>query len=73
MRTTLDIDDDLLDALRPVAAGQKRSLGRVISDLVRSSMQPRSSDSMHNGFPVFDIASDATMFGADDVTRALDE
>lgn len=73
MRTTLDIDDDLIDALRPLAAGQQRSLGRVVSDLIRASMQPQFGDATRNGFPVFEVASDALMFGADDVARALDE
>jgi hypothetical protein len=73
VRTTLDIDDDLIDALRPLAAGQKRSLGRVISDLVRASMQAQSGEATRNGFPVFDVPADAAMFGADAVARALDE
>ena len=73
MRTTLDIDDDLIIALKPVAAAQQRSLGRLISDLVRTSMQPRPAVGVRNGFPVFDVASDAAMFGSDDVARGLDE
>jgi hypothetical protein len=73
MRTTLDIDDDLIMALRPVAAAQHRSLGRVVSDLVRSSLRSRSASGERNGFPVFEVPADAPMFGSDDVARALDE
>jgi hypothetical protein len=73
MRTTLDIDDDLITALKPVAAAQRRSLGQLISELVRESMRPRAAASSVNGFPVFDVPPDAALFGSDDVARALDE
>lgn len=73
MRTTVDIDDDLLTASKPVAAAQQRSLGRLISDMIRSSMRPRQVAGERNGFPLFDIPPDAPMFGSDDVARALDE
>jgi hypothetical protein len=73
MRTTLDIDDDLIAALKPVAAAQRRSLGRVVSDLVRSSMRARTTAEDRAGFPLFEVSADAPLFGSDDVARALDE
>jgi hypothetical protein len=39
MRTTLDLDDDVLIAAKAHAARQKRSLGSVISELARESLQ----------------------------------
>lgn len=39
MRTTLDLDDDVLIAARAHAAREKRSLGAVISALARESLQ----------------------------------
>ena len=39
MRTTLDLDDDVLIAAKAHAAREKRSLGAVISDLARESLQ----------------------------------
>jgi hypothetical protein len=38
MRTTLDIDDDVLAAAKELAAGQKSTTGKVISDLVRRAL-----------------------------------
>lgn len=35
MRTTLDIDDDVLQTAKEIAAKEKRSAGAVISDLAR--------------------------------------
>ncbi len=39
MRTTLDLDDDVLIAAKAHAAREKRSLGSVISELARESLQ----------------------------------
>jgi hypothetical protein len=38
MRTTLDIDDDLLAAARELARKQGRTLGEVISGLARQAL-----------------------------------
>ena len=38
MRTTLDIDDDVLAAAKEKAAGQKTTAGKVLSDLARQSL-----------------------------------
>jgi hypothetical protein len=38
MRTTLDIDDDVLAAAKELASGQKTTAGKVISDLVRGAL-----------------------------------
>ena len=38
MRTTLDIDDDVLNAAKELAKRQKTAVGRVISDLARGSL-----------------------------------
>jgi 3-oxoacyl-ACP reductase-like protein len=43
MRTTLDLDDDVLLAARAHAAREKRSLGAVISELARESLQRPSA------------------------------
>jgi hypothetical protein len=72
MRTTLQIDDDVLAEAREVSRRERRGLGAVISDLARRSLRPvgiRSED----GFPVFDVADDAPTMTADAVARARDE
>jgi len=38
MRTTLDIDDDVLSAAKELAAAQKTTAGKVISDLARRTL-----------------------------------
>ena len=41
MRTTLDIDDDVLSAAKELAAAQDTTAGRIISDLVRKALTGR--------------------------------
>ena len=41
MRTTLDIDDDLLAAAREIALRQKRTAGEVVSKLLRQALTGR--------------------------------
>ena len=38
MRTTLDIDDDVLALAKDLANAQRQSLGSVISDLARTAL-----------------------------------
>lgn len=38
MRTTLDIDDDVLEAVKQMAQEQKKSAGAVLSELAREAI-----------------------------------
>lgn len=52
MRTTLDIDDDVLFAVKDLAASTKKSAGKVLSDLARAALQHQSTKAptTRNGF-----------------------
>jgi hypothetical protein len=55
MRTTLDIDDDVLAAAKELARARRTTAGQVISDLARASLTTRArrgSLRVRNGFPV---------------------
>jgi len=53
MRTTLDLDDNLVQIARELAQQRKLTIGRVISDLALESLEPKSSAKMRNGVPLF--------------------
>ena len=72
MRTTLQIDDDVLESARHLAASRGESVGRVISELARRSLRPAPIRRDH-GFPVFDVSADAPAITPDDVARAMDD
>lgn len=54
MRTTLDIDDDVLAAAKERAAEEKSAVGKVISDLARQALTRPASGPLieRNGFLV---------------------
>jgi hypothetical protein len=49
MRTTLDVDDDVLQAARELAANRRKTIGKVLSDLARQALEPRGRQVMRNG------------------------
>ena len=73
MRTTVDLDDDVLAAARALAAAERRSLGKVLSDLVRRGLAPRPVVDDDDLFPVIRVTGRATPITGDKVRAALDE
>jgi hypothetical protein len=72
VRTTLQIDEDVLDEARQIAAADRRSLGAVISELARRALQPVDTRD-EAGFPVFDVDPNAPAITARVVASALDD
>src|SRR5262245_58202176 len=53
MRTTLDLDDDVLQAVKELAELQRTSAGKMVSQLVRKALAPKGeSVTVRNGVPV---------------------
>ena len=56
MRTTLDIEDDVLQAAKELAQRNGRTAGQVLSDLARQSLNaaaPKRRSGLRGGVPVF--------------------
>jgi hypothetical protein len=73
MRTTLSLDDDILDAARSLSEAEGRSLGEVISELARRGLTPRPESSEEEGFPVFSVPPGAKPITLEMVQKALEE
>ena len=75
MRTTLNLDPDLLNAAKRLATARSVALGDIISELALSGLATQSRAPMQrkSGFPVFATAPDAPVIGLDDVKRADDD
>jgi hypothetical protein len=80
MRTTLDIDDDVLAVVKDIAVARKISAGKAISDLARKALtEPRllgmkdqeQDEYILNGFPVF--PSRGGKVTHEEIKRLLDE
>lgn len=52
MRTTMDVDIDLLQAAKELAEVRGTTMGRVVSDLLRKALEPARSARVRNGVPV---------------------
>lgn len=52
MRTTLDIDEDVLEAAKEIAANRAVSAGRVLSELARKGLEPPRAARVRNGVPL---------------------
>lgn len=53
MRTTLDIDDDILLAAKEIAKQRSVSMGQVLSDLARQSLTHQVTAITRNDVPLF--------------------
>jgi hypothetical protein len=55
MRTTLEIDDDILQAAKELARLKNQGIGRAISDLARRGLVPEISPTVEiqDGIPVW--------------------
>ena len=72
MRTTLDIDDDVVLAARDLAAEGRRSLGSVISELARRGLTPARVEAERD-LPVIRVPTVTPAIRPGMVRRALDE
>ena len=74
VRTTVNVDDDVLEAAKSIARAEGRGVGAVISDLARRGLAPATVRvRAEDGFPVFDVAEDAPPITDAMVRAALDE
>jgi hypothetical protein len=49
MRTTVDLDEDVLRVAKHLAHEREQSLGRVLSDLVKRGLQPGGEIAVRKG------------------------
>jgi hypothetical protein len=53
MRTTLDSEDDVLQAAKEIAAGRGITAGQAVSELLRKALRPSASrERARNGVPL---------------------
>ncbi len=52
MRTTLDLDVEVLQAAKEIAASRGVSAGQVVSELLRKALAPAQSPGTRNGVPL---------------------
>ncbi len=73
VRTTLKLDDDVLEAARCIAADEGVTVGDVMSRLARRGLEPRPEARARDHFPTFAVSRDAPPITLDMVKRALED
>ena len=73
MRTTLDIDQDVLLAAKEIATQRGISVGKVLSSLARRALTRPAQGVMRNGIPIFQRQPDASIVTPELVNRLRDE
>ncbi len=73
MRTTLNIDDDVLLAAKELAAAQKKTAGEVISELARKTLRGGTKEKakVRNGFTL--LPPGGTIVTSELVEKLLEE
>jgi hypothetical protein len=73
MRTTLDIDEDVLQAAKELAARSGKTAGQIVSELARKALEPRHAGRMRHGVPVLPRRSGTPLLTVERVNQLLDE
>lgn len=71
MRTTLNLEDDVLQLVSEYADSRSLSIGRAVSELVRKGLAARRPTRIVNGVRVFDLPADSPRVTAQKV-RGMD-
>lgn len=73
MRTTLDIDDDVLQAVKEIGEMRKKTAGQILSELARKGLCPPRKYDVRNGVPIIHRAPGTPLITTADVRRWMDE
>jgi hypothetical protein len=73
MRTTLDIDDDVLQAAKELAEMRKKTAGQILSELARKALCPPRKYKVRNGVPIIHRHPGSPVITTADVRRWMDE
>jgi hypothetical protein len=74
VRTTLDIDDELLLTIKEMARQRKTTAGSMVSSLLREALQPKSFKlAYRDGVPLLPRRENAPMVTSELVNRLRDE
>jgi hypothetical protein len=73
MRTTLDLEEDILLAAKEIAKQRGDTVGKVLSDLARQALTRRAPVSRKHGLPLFPVQPDAGVITLELVNRLRDE
>lgn len=74
MRTTLNIDTDVLSTAKALAEQTSRTVGEVVSDLMRKAIESKNAVKVQkrNGVPIFKATTQKTHLTIDEINDLRD-
>jgi hypothetical protein len=74
MRTTLDLDDDVLQAIKELGTLKHKTAGQILSELARQALAPASQSTgrVRNGVPLLPSMPGRRITTMADVNRLRD-
>ncbi len=73
MRTTLDLEEDVLMAAKEIARRRGVTIGKALSDLARQALTRQDTGGTRGGVPLFPIQPDARVVTLELVNELRDE
>jgi hypothetical protein len=73
MRTTVDLEEDVLMAAKELARQQGVTVGKVVSDLVRQALTRRPAGETRQGIPLFPVQPKAGVVTPELVNQFRDD
>lgn len=73
MRTTLDIEEDMLVQAKDLARREGATIGQIVSRLLRNALQAQEPPLVRNGIPLFRPTPGAARPSLELVNRLRDE
>jgi hypothetical protein len=73
MRTTFNLDDEVLGLVRQYAESRSLALGKAVSELVQRGLRAPLATKVVNGIVVFDIPPDSPPISSEHVRKLESE
>ncbi len=73
MRTTIDLEEDVLRAAKEIARQRGTTVGRVLSALARQALTRKAPLSKKHGLPLFPVQPDAGVVTLELINHLRDE
>lgn len=75
MRTTINIDDDVLATVKAMAKRDRKAVGQVVSAMLRKAVEPpaKAPSRTRNGIPLFPVSTNASVVTPELVKELLED
>ena len=73
MRTTLTLDDDVAEAAKALVGATGKTLGKIVSELMRRTLRSENTVRRDKGIPTFRVARDAEIIPGNRAVKLLAE